>query len=37
MREMFAKTTAGTIAHPPVRGNGDANTIGYTCEVLEMV
>ncbi len=35
MREMFDKTAAGTIAHPPVADNGDMRNIGYACEVLQ--
>lgn len=35
MVEIFSKTQSGTIAHPPVHDNGDAQTIGYACEVLK--
>lgn len=35
MVEMFSKTQNGTIAHPPVHDNGDAQTIGYACEVMK--
>ncbi|HNK41399.1 MAG TPA: hypothetical protein PL002_09440 [Flavobacteriales bacterium] len=35
MVEMFNKTQNGTIAHPPVHDNGDAQTIGYACEVMK--
>lgn len=35
MAEMFNKTQSGTIAHPPVHDNGDAQTIGYACEVMK--
>jgi len=35
MVEMFNKTQSGTIAHPPVHDNGDAQTIGYACEVMK--
>jgi len=35
MSSMFAKTQAGTIAHPPVSDNGDLQTIGYTCELMK--
>lgn len=34
IREMFDKTAAGTIAHPPIADNGDMRTIGYACEVM---
>ena len=35
VRDMFVKTEAGTIAHPPIADNGDLRTIGYACEVLK--
>ncbi|MFN8351570.1 MAG: hypothetical protein U0U25_08925 [Flavobacteriales bacterium] len=34
MVEMFNRTQNGTIAHPPVHDNGDAQTVGYACEVM---
>lgn len=34
MKSMYAKTTSNTIAMPPVADNGDLQTIGYTCELL---
>ena len=35
VKDMFEKTAAGTIAHPPVADNGDLRTIGYACEVMK--
>jgi hypothetical protein len=35
VKDMFDKTQAGTIAHPPVSDNGDLSTIGYACEVMQ--
>ncbi|MCB0760707.1 MAG: hypothetical protein KDC12_04220 [Flavobacteriales bacterium] len=35
IEEMYDKTTANTIANPPISDNGDAQTIGYACEVLK--
>ncbi|QQR84915.1 MAG: twin-arginine translocation signal domain-containing protein [Flavobacteriales bacterium] len=35
MVEMFSKTANGTVAHPPVHDNGDAQTVGYACEVMK--
>lgn len=32
MRQMYAK--GGAVNHPPAASNGDARTIGYTCEVI---
>ena len=35
VKDMFDKTEAGTIAHPPIADNGDLRTIGYACEVMK--
>ena len=35
MKEMFEKTQAGTIAHPPVSDNVDLQTVGYACELMK--
>jgi|TARA_B110000263_G_scaffold38231_1_gene29831 hypothetical protein len=35
VKDMFEKTDAGTIAHPPISDNGDLRTIGYACEVMK--
>lgn len=35
MKEMFDKTQAGTIAHPPVHDSLDLRTIGYACELIK--
>jgi len=34
IKEMFDKTSAGTIDFPPVADNGDLQTIGYACELM---
>jgi hypothetical protein len=35
MKEMFDKTSAGTIDFPPVSDNRDLQTVGYTCELMK--
>lgn len=35
MDEMYNRTNAGTIAHPPVSDNGDLQNVGYACEVMK--
>ncbi len=35
MKSMYSKTTNNTVAMPPVSQNGDARTVGYTCELLK--
>ncbi len=35
MKLMYLKTNNGTIAHAPVRDNGDLTTVGYACEVMQ--
>jgi hypothetical protein len=35
MKEMFDKTSAGTIDQPPVADSGDLQTIGYACELMK--
>jgi len=35
MKEMFDKTSAGTIDFPPITDNGDLQTVGYACELMK--
>lgn len=35
LKSLYEKTTAGTIARPPVSDNGDLNTVAYACEVAK--
>ena len=35
MKSMYTKTTSGTVVMPPGTSNGDAKTVGYTCELIK--